>query len=381
MKVPGMDSLVRQAEAGRLPDALIRLGIRQLIRSRLKQEGAGDAARAEARQRALRKQLEGGPIAEHTAAANAQHYEAPPDFFREVLGPRMKYSACLWPDVPSQGSHLPKARLSARGKAECLPSEGPCLSKPDRSLAEAEERMLAMYAERAQLSDGMRVLDLGCGWGSFALWLGRRHPRSRILAVSNSGAQRRFIEARALAEGLENVEARTADINEFAPAERFDRIVSVEMFEHMRNYAELMRRISSWLVDDGRLFVHVFCHRNLAYPFEAEGGGDWMARHFFTGGIMPAKGTLAQFQEHMVLEETWEVPGGHYERTARAWLDSLDRHRAAAGRALAGGQRREARIRLQRWRMFFMACEELFGWDGGREWFVCHYRFRPRLAW
>ena len=352
MSLPGIDALVRQAEAGRVPDAFIRLGIRRLIRSRLSQEGIGDPARLKARQQELLRQLQCGPIAEHTAAANAQHYDTPPAFFRETLGPRMKYSACLWPT----------------GTA---------------TLAEAEERMLELYAERARLRDGMRVLDLGCGWGSFALWLARRHPHSRILAVSNSAEQRRFIAETATAEGLANVEARTANVSAFAPGERFHRIVSVEMFEHMRNLAELMRRISSWLAEDGTLFVHVFCHRSVAYPFESEGGGDWMARHFFTGGIMPARDTLAHFQEHMVLEQVWEVPGKHYQRTARAWLDNLDRHRDAASRALstaphgnAGG--REARLRLQRWRMFFMACEELFGWSGGDEWLVCHYRFRPR---
>ena len=352
MKLPGIDRLVRLAEAGRVPDALIRRGIRQLIRSRLRQERAGEKGQLEARQRDMLRQLERGPVAEHTAAANAQHYDTPPDFFRQVLGPCLKYSACMWPSGTT-------------------------------TLAQAEERMLELYAERAGLADGMRVLDLGCGWGSFALWLAKRHRASRIVAVSNSAEQRRFIAEQAAAQGLANVEARTADVNEFTPAERFDRIVSVEMFEHMRNYADLMRRISSWLVAEGALFVHIFCHRSLAYPFEAEGGGDWMARHFFTGGIMPARDTLAHFQEHMRLTQTWEVSGSHYQRTAGAWLDNLDRNREAAGSALSAAaspttRQGEARLRLQRWRMFFMACEELFGWNGGDEWFVCHYRFEPR---
>lgn len=346
-----IDALIRLAEAKRIPDALIRLGIRQLIRSRLRQEGAGDAAQVEARRRRLLDQLGGGPIAEHTAAANAQHYDTPPGFFRQVLGPRMKYSACLWPPRTA-------------------------------TLAEAEERMLELCAQRAGLADGMRVLDLGCGWGSFALWLAERHPASRIVAVSNSPEQRRFIAARAVASGLDNVEARTADVNQFTPSERFDRIVSVEMLEHMRNYAELMRRISSWLTTDGALFVHIFCHHRLAYPFEAAGDGDWMARRFFTGGIMPARGTLEHFQEHMQLQESWEVPGWHYQRTARAWLDNLDQHRLAARAALAQAPGatapRETRLRLQRWRIFFMACEELFGFRGGNEWLVGHYRFCRR---
>ena len=366
MRQRGTDPLVRLAEAGGVPDALVRLGIRQLIRRRLRQEGAGEGqqfaratgrrarrgARLAARQRHMLRQLERGPIAEHTAAANAQHYDTPPAFFGQVLGPRMKYSACLWPAGTT-------------------------------TLAQAEERMLELYAERAGLADGMRVLDLGCGWGSFALWLAERHPASRIVAVSNSTEQRGYIAATAAAAGLDNVEARTADVNDFMPDERFDRIVSVEMFEHMRNYAELLRRISSWLVADGALFVHIFCHRSLAYPFEADGSGDWMARHFFTGGIMPARDTLARFQEHMRLTRTWEVSGSHYRRTARAWLDNLDRNREAAGKALsvalpASAEQGEACIPLQRWRMFFMACEELFGFNGGSEWLVCHYRFQPR---
>ncbi|MYB39513.1 MAG: class I SAM-dependent methyltransferase [Gammaproteobacteria bacterium] len=352
MRLPGFDALVRQAEAGRVPDALLRLGIRQLIRSRLRQESAGDKARRAVRQRDILRQLERGAIAEHTATANAQHYDMPPGFFGQVLGPRLKYSACLWPAGTT-------------------------------TLAQAEERMLELYAERAGLTDGMRVLDLGCGWGSFALWLAERHPASHIVAVSNSAEQRRCIAARAATAGLTNVEARTVDVNEFVPDERFDRIVSVEMFEHMRNYAELMRRVSSWLVADGALFVHIFCHRSLAYPFEAEGRGDWMARHFFTGGVMPARDTLAHFQEHMRLTRTWEASGSHYQRTARAWLDNLDRNREAAGKALSmalppGSECDGAPVQLQRWRMFFMACEELFGWNGGNEWLVCHYRFQPR---
>ena len=354
MRLPGIGPLARLAEAGRMPDALIRVGIRQLIRSRLRQESGGDDERREARQREMRRQLERGAIAEHTAAANAQHYDTPPDYFRYVLGPRLKYSACLWPAGTT-------------------------------ALADAEERMLERYAERAELADGMRVLDLGCGWGSFALWLAERHRASRIVAVSNSAEQRRYIAATAAAAGFANVETRTADVNEFTPEGRFDRIVSVEMFEHMRNYAELMRRVASWLEADGALFVHVFCHRDLAYPFDADGAGDWMARHFFTGGIMPARDTLAQYQEHMRLTQTWEVPGSHYQRTARAWLDNLDRNREAAGKALSAARQPSlgpvpARIELQRWRIFFMACEELFGWNGGSEWLVCHYLFRPRAA-
>ena len=351
VRLPAADALARLAETGLVPDAVVRAGIRLHLRARLRQEGRGDASRREARLREALGALARGAIAEHTASANAQHYETPPGFFRQVLGPLMKYSACYWPPGTS-------------------------------SLADAECRMLALCAERARLCDGMRVLDLGSGWGSFSLWAARRFPNSRIVAVSNSASQGRHIARCARRMGLGNVEVFTADVNDLALRRTFDRVVSIEMFEHVRNYRELLRRISTWLTPEGRLFVHVFCHRLLLYPFEDHGGGNWMARNFFTGGMMPARDTLGRFRDHLEMEQSWDVSGEHYRRTARAWLENLDADRESAAAALASGAAGAAVSAdpraLQRWRMFFMACEELFGWQGGREWQVAHYLFRRR---
>jgi cyclopropane-fatty-acyl-phospholipid synthase len=279
--------------------------------------------------------------------ANRQHYEVPAVFFEVVLGRNLKYSSALWDP----------------GTA---------------SLDDAEARMLALTCERAGLADGQRILDLGCGWGSLALFAAERHPGARITAVSNSASQGAFVRARAAARGLGNVEVVTADVNRFAPPGRFDRVVSVEMFEHVRNWPELLRRVRGWLEPGGRLFVHVFAHRRFAYPFEVDGDGDWMARHFFTGGIMPSHELLARVGGPLEVEARWLVPGTHYQRTAEAWLRRLDsgfpRAVAALARALP---RREAELQARRWRIFFLACAELFGFAGGEEWVVSHHRLAP----
>ena len=336
-------NVIDWAERGSLPDPLIRLGIRGLLRKRLRDErGAAEPREANARVDALR----GAPIAIETEAANRQHYEVPPAFFETVLGPRLKYSACLWSDGVT-------------------------------SLADAEEAMLACYAERAELDDGQRVLDLGCGWGSLSLWLAERHPASRITAVSNSAPQRAFIEALARERGLDNLRVITEDVNRLSLDQQFDRVVSIEMFEHMRNYADLMRRIAGWLRPAGLLFVHIFCHRQYLYPFEAEGEDNWMGRHFFTGGLMPAWDTLDHFQDDLALDRKWAVNGRHYQLTSEAWLERLDARRDEVERLFAQDLGDAAAARqVQRWRMFFMACAELFGYRGGDEWQVGHYRFR-----
>jgi cyclopropane-fatty-acyl-phospholipid synthase len=343
-----MSTTITWAETGRLPDPLIRFGIRRLVKSRLRDERDGGDIAVRARKSRRLAELRSSPIAQEVDAANAQHYEVPAAFYESVLGKHLKYSACWW------GGSV-------------------------ASLDAAEAAMLEMYAERAELVDGQTVLDLGCGWGSLTLWLAARHPRSRITAVSNSASQRAFIEARARERGLRNVRVLTADVNTLDLAPRtFDRVVSVEMFEHVRNYEQLLRRISTWLKADGRLFVHIFCHRDLLYPFEAHGDDDWMGRHFFTGGLMPSIDTLVEFQRDVALLERWSVPGTHYAKTARAWLDNLDANRARARAALLGtvGEAEVDRA-LQRWRMFFMACEELFGYRDGSEWLVAHYLFAP----
>lgn len=335
-------------DRGVVPDLLVRAGIRRVVAGRLHEQRAdGIAAQADRTARLLASVRE-APIAVATDEANRQHYEVPSAFFARVLGPRMKYSAAWWPE----------------GVA---------------TLAEAEVRMLNLTLERAAIRDGHSVLDLGCGWGALTLHIAAAHPASRIVAVSNSVSQGDFVRARVRERGLANVSVVTADINTFHPDRTFDRIVSVEMLEHVRNHAALFRRLARWLSDDGRLFVHVFTHRTFAYLFEARDSADWMARHFFTGGMMPSDGWLLQFQDDLVADGHWTFGGEHYQRTAEAWLRNMDAHRAELDPILAAvyGPGEAERWR-SRWRVFFMACAEMFGYGGGREWGVSHYRFRKR---
>jgi cyclopropane-fatty-acyl-phospholipid synthase len=340
--------LIGLAERGLLPDRLIRMGIRRLCAQRLREERAGDSAMAWDRCMDGVDELRTSPVAIHTDAANAQHYELPPRFFELCLGKRLKYSSCYYP----------------RG---------------DETLEQAEEAMLSLYGERAQLADGQDVLELGCGWGSLTLWMAQRYPQSRITAVSNSTPQREFILARCRALGLGNVEVITQDVNRLQlPPARFDRCVSIEMFEHMRNYATLLERVASWLRADGKLFVHIFCHRELMYPFETQGEDNWMGRHFFTGGLMPSADTLLWFQNDLTIERQWRLSGTHYAKTANAWLANQDRNRDDVMRVLESAYGTQARVRHQRWRMFWMACAELFGYRDGNEWLVTHYLFSKR---
>ena len=333
-----MNSLITLAEKGWIPDAALRLGMRKLLEKRLQQEEVGlmPLGRYVA-------ELDASPIAVDTTAANQQHYEVPAAFFQTVLGHRLKYSSGFFP-------------------AE------------ETTLDEAEEAMLSMTCERAMLHDGQSILELGCGWGSLTLWMAEHYPRARILAVSNSASQREFILARARERDLPNVEVRTCDMNTFDPGEAFDRVVSVEMFEHMRNYRLLLRRISSWLKPDGLLFVHIFTHRVFRYLFAVEAGDDWMGRYFFTGGQMPSRDLLAQFPAELRVERQWEVNGRHYSRTLEGWLERTDANRARVLEIFRPVYGAEAEVWLQRWRMFFMACSELFRFRDGNEWAVSHYR-------
>lgn len=339
----------RLAESPWLPDPIARLGIRHLCRKRLEEEAVSDIEQAGRRYQRLLDSLRQSPLAVATDKANEQHYELPTEFFQAVLGPRLKYSGSFF-------------------------QEG-------ATLAEAEEYSLACYAERAQLRDGLDILELGCGWGSFTLWMAEHFPQARITAVSNSHSQRRHILAQAEALGLRNLTVLTEDVNvlQFEPG-RFDRVVSVEMFEHVRNYQTLFRKIAGWLRDDGLLWCHVFCHRFQHYAFEVNGDDDWMSAYFFTGGLMPAISTFSHFQDDLKLEETWQWSGQHYEKTANAWLANMDAHRAILAPVFRATYGEAADIWWQRWRLFFMACAELFGYDQGREWMIGHYRFSKRLA-
>jgi cyclopropane-fatty-acyl-phospholipid synthase len=342
-------SRIGWVERGRVPDPLVRAGIRKLCEQRLQDIHAADAAESARETEDFIRTLATAELAPVPELANQQHYEVPAAFFREVLGPHLKYSSAWWPDGVDD-------------------------------LAAAEALALAATAERAQLADGQRILELGCGWGSLTLWMAQRFPASRIVAVSNSAPQRRFIEGRARERGLTNIEVHTADISGWQPPRTgFDRVVSVECFEHLRNYAELFRRIRGWLKPDGALFTHVFCHRDYAYPFEAEGESNWMGRHFFTGGIMPSEDLFGRFDDDLTVAARWRVNGRHYARTSRLWLDNLDANRAAAEAVLAADLGpSSAKRQAERWRMFFMACEELFAYRGGEEWFVTHQLLRPR---
>ena len=340
-------SMINLAERGLVPDILIRAGIRQLLKRRLADEADRDPEWRAERTQALMDELAQSAIAIETDAANEQHYEVPASFYQLALGSHLKYSSALW--------------------------------RPDtQTLDEAEAAMLAASCEQAELANGQRILELGCGWGSLTLWMATHYPESHITAVSNSASQRAWIESRALDLGLHNLRVITCDVNQLELEERFDRVVSVEMFEHVRNYRELLKRVGGWLKPDGKLFVHIFCHRYLAYPFETEGDGNWMGRYFFTGGLMPAADTLLHFQDDVVLENRRLYSGQHYARTARAWLDNVDRRSGSARQVMAEVHGDQGDLWVQRWRMFFMACEELFAYDQGNAWLVAHYRFRRR---
>jgi cyclopropane-fatty-acyl-phospholipid synthase len=330
-------------ERGLVPDVITRAAIRRLCEQRLRDCDRGNEVANSRAFQGFVESMRTGPIAPVPEKANEQHYELPPEFFAAVLGPHRKYSACFWPDA-------------------------------DTTLAEAEATSLGITCERAELIDGQDVLELGCGWGSLSLWVAERFPNSRITAVSNSASQRRFIESQAISRGLTNLHVITADINQFAAEpQRFDRVVSVEMFEHLRNYERLLERIATWLRPDGKLFVHHFCHRRFAYSFETEGEANWMGRHFFTGGLMPRQDMLRQFRRHLTVVQQWHWEGTHYQRTSEAWLANLKAHRRDVLPILASTYGPDAARRwFHRWRVFFLAVAELFGYAGGTEWFVSH---------
>jgi cyclopropane-fatty-acyl-phospholipid synthase len=345
--------LIDWCERGRLPDSLVRLGMRRLMKQRLRDEGLNDGEARSKRFNRLVDELRASPIAIETQAANTQHYEVPAGFFHGHLGEHLKYSCCLY-------------------------------RTGEETLDQAETAMLEEYAVRAQLYDGQRILDLGCGWGSLSLWLAEKYPHSQIVGLSNSRGQREFIEATAAGRGMTNLRVVTGNIVDYqfeaeTLGEGFDRVLSIEMFEHMKNYRLLLNKISAWMRNDAKLFVHVFAHRTLAYHFEVKDGSDWMSKYFFTGGTMPSESLLLHFQDDLTIDRQWWVSGTHYEKTANHWLENLDAARDELMPLLVQTYgAADAPVWFQRWRMFYMAVAELFGYAKGNEWGVAHYRFAKR---
>ena len=323
-----------------LPDAVLRAVIRRRVAARLHRARRGTLADRAAARSTLLAARASGPVTVHTGEANDQHYEVPTEFYELLLGPNLKYSSGYWPEGVDD-------------------------------LAASETAMLELTASRAGLADGQRVLDLGCGWGAFALWAAARYPDSEITAVSNSATQRTHIDKQAADRGLDNVEVITGDVADLAfPDRSFDRVVSVEMPEHVANHRELLRRVAGWLDRDGQLFVHVFTHRDAWWVFDHEAPQEWMARWFFTGGILPSDDLLLHEQRDLQVSGHWVLGGDHYQRTLEAWLTRLDAHRTEADRLL------DPRA-VARWRVFLLASAELFGFRKGTEFGVSHYLFAP----
>lgn len=339
-------SMIAQAltafENAPVPDAVRRAAVGLLVENARRGLAAAPAG---AEDRFLAATAD-RPIAEHADAANRQHYEVPAAFFETVLGPRLKYSCCLYPTG-------------------------------DETLAQAEDLALAATAERADLRDGQDILELGCGWGSLSLWMAWSYPRSTITAVSNSASQAEFIRGRAVALGLDNLAVITADMNQFQPLKRYDRIVSVEMFEHMANWRRLLEGVRNWLKPDGRLFIHVFTHRTTPYAFDASDDADWVGKYFFTGGVMPSHGLIRRFPDLFEVESEWTWNGRNYERTALDWLANYDNARDKIRPILEATYGRDAALWGRRWRLFFLATAGLFGARQGSEWAVSHYRLKP----
>ena len=336
-------------EKGQVPDQIVRFGIRRLLKHRLVELGRGDRAATAQLTREFVAAMHGAELAPMADKANEQHYELPAEFFGEVLGNYRKYSSGYWP------------------AADC-------------TLDQAESAALSLTCDRAGLADGQQVLELGCGWGSLSLWMAERYPASRITALSNSKSQRLHIQAEAQRRGLRNLRVVTHDINVFDTIERFDRVVSVEMFEHLRNWPRAFANVSRWLAPNGRFFLHVFTHRDAPYAFVTRDDSDWMSRYFFSGGMMPSDELAPRCQNSLRLLEHWRWDGTHYQRTAEAWLDNMDRRQHALLPLFATTYGIEANIWWNRWRVFFISVAELFGFAGGRQWGVSHYLFEKRTA-
>ena len=342
-----ISKLIELAEIGIIPDYFIRQGIVRNCENRLKNENVSNTEKVSSKKQIWIEQMKESPIALVPEKANEQHYEVPPAFFENVLGKHLKYSSGYWPDGVN-------------------------------SLDESEESMLELSFERAQLADGDSILELGCGWGSLTCYMASKLPNSKIIAVSNSKDQKEHILNRCKNQGLDNIEVITADMNDFETENKYDRVVSIEMFEHMRNYKKLLSKISSWLNDDGKLFIHIFTHQSVVYPFENQGEADWMAREFFSGGMMPSHDLLLHFQDDLIIDDVWSMSGTHYEKTSLAWINKMDANKDSIMKIFLKIYGDDAKLWFQRWRIFFMSCEKLFGYNNGSEWGVSHYRFSKR---
>ncbi|HTB32687.1 MAG TPA: cyclopropane-fatty-acyl-phospholipid synthase family protein [Bacteroidia bacterium] len=331
-----------------LPDFIVRYGIRRLLAERLKDEDKGNPEAQQQHFMKLIEELKASPIAVNTEDANAQHYEIPADFFQLVMGKNLKYSSGYWKEGVS-------------------------------SIDVSEKDMLEITCERAELKDGQNILELGCGWGSLSLFMAAKFPDSKVTSVSNSHSQKAFIDGEAQKRNIKNLTIITADMNVFQIAEKYDRVVSVEMFEHMRNYELLMNKVASFLKPEGKLFVHIFTHKDYAYKFEVVDESDWMSKYFFTGGIMPSDHLLLYFQNELKIQQHWRVSGVHYEKTSNAWLQNMDLHKQEIMKIMERVYGNEAQKWWSYWRIFFMACAELWGYKGGNEWIVSHYLFQKGL--
>lgn len=337
------DSLL---ETNQLPDFILRAGIKKLLKQRLNDERTGDVETQQTAFNSLLNELRTSPIAVNTADANQQHYELPTEFYQYCLGKHMKYSSGYW-----------KTNVT------------------DIDISETD--MLELTCQRAELTAGQQVLELGCGWGSLSLYMSSKFPSSTFTVVSNSTTQKAYIDQAARDRGISNLKVITADMNVFEVEEQFDRVVSVEMFEHMRNYKLLLQKVASFLKPDGKLFVHIFTHETLAYKFEVKDETDWMSKYFFTGGIMPSNHLLFYFSDHLNVEKHWVVNGMHYSKTSEAWLKNMDKHKQQIMPLFERTYGKDQAVKWWvYWRLFYLACAELFGYNQGNEWMVCHYLFR-----
>jgi cyclopropane-fatty-acyl-phospholipid synthase len=346
-----IEHFIKAMEKGHIPDSAIRFGIRKLCKTRLEELEVSSLTQKQENASSYRQSLLDSPLAIHTKDANEQHYEVPAEFYHHVLGKNLKYSSAFYPDA-------------------------------NTTLNEAEDAALTISCERAEIKDGMRILELGCGWGSLTLFMAARFPNSQIVAISNSASQKVHIDNEARKRGLKNVMILTRDISQLESLalefDSFDRVMSIEMFEHFKNYEILLSKISDVLSDDGKLFVHIFTHKEYSYPFEVEGEDNWMGKYFFTGGQMPSHNLLYSFQRDLYLQRSWAWDGVHYQKTSEDWLKNMDSHSTEIMEIFKKTYGNESKEWFNRWRIFFMSCAELFGYEKGQEWGVSHYLFNKK---